>query len=233
VRFALAIACAATAAVSCLAVLHWLQDAPDREPPPAVGAALHREPPAVAMPPPAEDASLDGAQLASELARSAEAREEALRAAIRDIGQDESLSLDGRLERYREAVKGQVRPGFDSPSLLTEVFLRMPGVQKELAALGPSARSRELAHIRRELGYDDAGIARMEEIDARREARWENGLAYMQERARVVATFEGGAREDELDALRSEYFGEQAPTIAREERDEFFRFERPRVYGRN
>jgi hypothetical protein len=233
VRFALAIACAATAAVSCLAVLHGLQDAPDREPPPAVGAALRGEPPAVAAPPPAPEPSLGGAQLASELARSAEAREEALRDALRSIGEDASLSLDGRLERYREAVKQQVRPGFDTPSVLAEAFLRMPGVQQELAALGPSERSRELAHIRRELGYDDAGIARMQELDDRHEMRWQNGLAYMEERARVVATFDGDAREVELRALRTEYFGEQAPTIEREERDDFFRFERPRVYGRN
>jgi hypothetical protein len=73
----------------------------------------------------------------------------------------------------------------------------------------------------------------MRELDARREARWQNGLAYMEERARVEASFEGAAREDELRALRERYFAEQAPTIEAEERDDFFRFERPRIYGRN
>jgi hypothetical protein len=73
----------------------------------------------------------------------------------------------------------------------------------------------------------------MEQVDERREARWQNGLAYLQERARLEASFEGEALEGELRALREEYFAHEAPTIEAEERDGFFRFERPRVYGRN
>jgi hypothetical protein len=117
--------------------------------------------------------------------------------------------------------------------MLAELFLRMEPVQRELAAQSPAARANTLAHIRRELGFDEAAIARMAAIDERREARWQDGLAYMQERARVAAAFEGAAREAELRALREEWFGPEAATIEAEERDGFFRFERPRVYGRN
>ena len=70
-------------------------------------------------------------------------------------------------------------------------------------------------------------------VDERHEARWQNGRAYMQERARLAATFEGDALAAELHALREEYFGAEAPTIEAEERGDFFRFERPRIYGRN
>ena len=63
--------------------------------------------------------------------------------------------------------------------------------------------------------------------------RWKNGLAYMQERARLQTRFEGAALEGELRALREEYFAHEAPTIEAEERDGFFRFERPRIDGRN
>ena len=38
---------------------------------------------------------------------------------------------------------------------------------------------------------------------------------------------------DELRHLRARYFADEAPTIEREEGGGFFRFERPRVYGRN
>lgn len=55
----------------------------------------------------------------------------------------------------------------------------------------------------------------------------------MQERTRLTSTFEGDALEAELRALREEYFAHEAPTIEAEERDGFFRFEGPRVYGRN
>jgi hypothetical protein len=53
------------------------------------------------------------------------------------------------------------------------------------------------------------------------------------ERARLEATFESDALEGELRALREEHFADEAPTIEAEGRDGFFRFDRPRVYGRN
>ena len=146
--------------------------------------------------------------------------------------------LEARLDRYREALEAArqtapAAPILQNPGMLAEVFLRMDGVQRELAALGPTARSRELAHIRRELGFDEQAVARMEALDERREARWQNGLAYMQERGRLAGSFAGDALEAELRALRDEYFDHEAPTIEAEERDGFFRFERPRIYGRN
>jgi hypothetical protein len=233
-----AAACAVAAAAS-LFVLHGttIRRASDRAPARAdVSARAPAPEHAIGLP--ARQTPPDLAALTAEIARRAEAREEALRAAVLRIGEDETLSLDARLERYREALEAHRAEAPEtallaSPSMQAEIFLRMEGVQRELAALSPSARSGELAHIRRELGFDDGQIARMEEVDDRRQARWDNGLAYMQERARAVATFEGDALDAELHSLREEYFAHEAETIAAEERDGFFRFERPRIYGRN
>jgi lipase chaperone LimK len=83
------------------------------------------------------------------------------------------------------------------------------------------------------MGFTEEEVARMQELDARRDARWPNGLDYMRERERIVATFEGEFLEEELQHLRERHFGYEAETIAREERHGFFRYERPRIYGRN
>jgi hypothetical protein len=109
----------------------------------------------------------------------------------------------------------------------------MEPVQAELAALRPADRRARLDEIRAEMGFDEDEIARLRELDARRDARWERGLAYMEERRRLAATFEGDALEAELDHLRERTFAHEAQTIAREERAGFFRYERPRIYGRN
>jgi hypothetical protein len=46
--------------------------------------------------------------------------------------------------------------------------------------------------------------------------------------------FKGPEREEKLKALREKYFQDEANTIEREEEnDNFFRFERPHIYGRN
>ncbi len=207
--------------------------------------AANRGPTGAPSPPakPTEKASKHGttddeARFVAEVARSADAQERTLRESITRIGEDEALALDARLERYRDAVRSAQERDPSAPilsqrSMLAEVFLRMPGVQRELSEMSPSARNRALHHIRRELGFDEQEVARMEEIDRRHEERWQNGLAYMRERSRIASTFEGEALEAELRALREEYFAHEASTLEAEERGGFFRFERPRIYGRN
>jgi hypothetical protein len=238
-RTRLAIVAVAAGAAACLSVTYALREPPGTAAAPASAAPeLPQSPPVAAAPERPPRAPVRETDLLAAMARSAEEHEEALRAAIVRIGEDDALPIRSRLDRYREAVTAAREtapeaPLLENPAMLAEVFLRMEGVQRELAALGPTARSGELAHIRRELGFDEESIARMEATDERREARWQNGRAYMQERARLSASFAGDPLEAELHALRGEYFGQEAPTIEREERDGFFRFERPRIYGRN
>jgi hypothetical protein len=238
-RTRLAIVAVAAGAAACLAVAHALREPPGSAPAVvAVAPELAQSPPIAAAPARPPQAPAHETDLLAAMARSAEANEEALRAAILRIGEDDALPLRSRLDRYREAVTAAREtapnaPLLENPAMLAEVFLRMEGVQRELAALSPTARSGELAHVRRELGFDEESIARTEAIDDRREARWQNGRAYMQERARLSASFAGDPLQAELHALRDEYFGQEAPTIEAEERDGFFRFERPRIYGRN
>lgn len=249
----LALASLAVATAACLAVMYALREeppAPGTEPVASASVGEAPSPPAppvTAAPPPVPDPAADAPAPApppdseadlAERVRQAEAQEQALRDLLLGVAKDDSLPLEARLDRYREAIERAREAHPDAPifrfhSMLTELFLRMEPVQRELAALSPEARANALAHIRRELGYDEAGIARMAELDARREARWQTGLAYMEERRRLTTTFEGEALETELRALRNEYFGPEAPTIEAEEQQGFFRFERPRIYGRN
>jgi len=238
-RITLLIASGAVGAASCLAVMVALRGPAGPEPvlvsDASAPAPAAPEPIAQGPPPRASEPDAD---FVREVARAEEAREQALRDAILAIGEEPGLTVDARLERLREAVEAargenEAAAAFVTPSMLAEVFLRMDGVQQELVAMSPGERAGELAHIRRELGYDEAEIARMEAIDERREARWQNGLAYMKERERIAASFEGDALEAELHALRAEYFAHEAQTIEAEERSGFFRFERPRIYGRN
>lgn len=62
---------------------------------------------------------------------------------------------------------------------------------------------------------------------------WENGKAYMTERQALAQQYTGDQLKQELDSLRRQYFESSARTIELEESDGFFRFNRPRVYGRN
>jgi hypothetical protein len=173
-----------------------------------------------------------------DVALETEAREQAERRALTHPPGSENATIDQRLELYKQALEKRTE-GLDPArvlpyrSVLTEVFLRIEDVQRELATLQPADRAQQIARIRRELGYGDAEIERLAREDEVKEGRWQTGLAYMEERRRVAATFEGEALAQELAALRTRYFAGTALTIEREEASGFFRFERPRVYGRN
>ena len=54
----------------------------------------------------------------------------------------------------------------------------------------------------------------------------------MESRDQLLASNEN-LPEDQLDELRSQFFGNSASTIAKEEANGFYRFQRPRYYGRN
>ncbi|NPC76752.1 hypothetical protein HPC49_00590 [Pyxidicoccus fallax] len=153
---------------------------------------------------------------------------------------DPTLPLEAQQSAFldRLSAAGGVDPRAPDAHLVrsqaTELFLRLEPVQARLAAMPVDERRAALAGIRRRMGYSEEMIARKAAEDVYRDARWENGHAYMKARAELFSRLEQGeALEAELRSLRERYFGHEAPTIAREEDAGFFRFQRRRVLGRN
>jgi lipase chaperone LimK len=112
-------------------------------------------------------------------------------------------------------------------------FLDLSSVQKELATLPPARRSENLRTIRKEMGLDDAALQRWDELDKVRDTRWEVGSQYMSEREALAQQYSGPELEARLTELRARYFSDEAQTIAEEEQSGFYRFTRPRQWGRN
>lgn len=112
-------------------------------------------------------------------------------------------------------------------------FLDLPSVQKDLTAMAPQERSQNLRNIRKELGLDEEALKRWDDLDKTRDSRWDAGAKYMAEREALSKQLSGPALETKLQELRARYFGTEAEIIAQEEDGGFFRFERPRQWGRN
>jgi lipase chaperone LimK len=112
-------------------------------------------------------------------------------------------------------------------------FLDLSSVQRELTAMSPEARSQSLRTIRKELGLDEEALKRWDELDRTRDMRWQAGAAYMAEREALSKQFSGPELEAKVQELRARFFGAEADIIAQEEATGFFRFERPRQWGRN
>jgi hypothetical protein len=81
--------------------------------------------------------------------------------------------------------------------------------------------------------FTEKQLESMAKRDADNELRWEAGLQYMKEREAVVQQYTGPEQEEKLKALREQYFDDEAKTIELEEKDDFYRFKRPHIYGRN
>jgi len=248
-RHVLGLASAATMVLTCVLVT-WVMGAwrPDGSPAPsgswlpqtAARAPVEAPPPSLGSPVGGAGASDDppSRETFEAAARAAALAEEAARADLTAAAASVDEPLEVRVDLYLQALRDALAASgaesmLEHRSVWTEHFVRMEVVQEELAAASPDARRRALAQIRRRMGYDEPQVARMEELDATREARWAVGLEYMEERRRLESTFEGAVLEDELRRLRERTFGPAAKTIEREEASGFHRFERPRIYGRN
>jgi lipase chaperone LimK len=112
-------------------------------------------------------------------------------------------------------------------------FLDLSTVQKELSAMTPQERSQNLRTIRKEMGLDEEALKRWDELDRTRDTRWDSGAKYMAEREILAKQLSGPELEAKLQQLRARYFGSEAEIIGQEEASGFFRFERPRQWGRN
>ena len=180
----------------------------------------------------------DAAKIWSGDVLASEARKEKVKETLVILNKSDNTSIDRKVEMYQGALQNAYK---DTPEefilgqnhLMVTVFFSIDSVQDELKKMTPEQRQWEMDNIRRKMGFPEEQIAEMEKRDADRDLRWGKGLNYMQERDVVTKELKGAEREERLKALREQYFQDEAKTIELEEKDNFFRFKRPRVYGRN
>jgi hypothetical protein len=109
----------------------------------------------------------------------------------------------------------------------------LSSIQRELTDLSPAERTKSLRTIRQEMGLDEEALKRWDTLDRTRDGRWDAGARYMTERAALAKELSGEELETRLQEVRARYFGTEAEVIGQEEASGFFRFESPRVWGRN
>lgn len=180
----------------------------------------------------------DAKEIWSEEIIAFEQKKQDVRETISYLDEATDMTIYEKLDVYQSSLKDAYDGSteefvLDNKGLLAKVFLSIGSVQDELKQLDPERRQQEINNIRRELGFTQQQVEYLEGRDTRRDQRWENGLAYMEERELLEQNLEGPELESELAALRKEYFKHEANTIALEEKDGFFRYRRPRIYGRN
>jgi hypothetical protein len=164
-------------------------------------------------------------------------RHEQIYDAMDAINQTPDATVDQALDTYVDSINqayGEKAPQFmeDRATELMTGFLGLDAVQDDLHAMAPDARSRQLENVRAKMGLDEAARQRWRDLDAHRDAAWEAGERYMEERQKIVDTYDGSDETRRLSDLRGRIFGEEAETIASEESSGFFRFGHRRVYGR-
>jgi hypothetical protein len=167
-----------------------------------------------------------------------EVRTAAMQDIMAVIGESREISIEEKLDIFQDALRQTYENSPDDHVLgqrfmLAKVFFSIDSVQEDLKAMSPELRQFEMDQIRRELRLSEQEIENMKVLDAARDRQWETGLSYMEEREAVLLQYRGPEQEEKLKALREKYFQDEANTIALEENDDFFRFNRPRIYGRN
>ncbi len=167
-----------------------------------------------------------------------EERQQDMKETIRLLNESYDTTIEEKLDIYIEALNETYENTpeayfLENRGLLSKVFFGIESVQKELTEMPTDQRQMEINDIRREMGFTQPQIEEHEKLDIYRNKRWETGLNYMKERDALASRYSGADLEEKLKPLREKYFKHEAITIEREENDGFFRYERPRVYGRN
>ncbi|HNY64265.1 MAG TPA: hypothetical protein PKM41_02430 [Deltaproteobacteria bacterium] len=167
-----------------------------------------------------------------------EARKAQMQDTLAALSENDGTSIEDKFQVYESALRATYKDSpeafiLEQPELLSKVFFSIDSVQDELKAMSPEARQQAISDIRRQMGSSEEQVERMAARDADNERRWQVGYQYMEKRDEAVKLYQGAELEERLDALRQQYFGNEANTIALEEKDNFFRFKRPRIYGRN
>jgi len=168
-----------------------------------------------------------------------DARKAKMQDAIAFINESQDTTMEEKLQLYKDVLQETYKGSpeeylLNQKPILTTVFFSIDSVQNELKQMSPDKRQMAINKIRREMGFTEEMVNEMEKVDQDNNRRWKVGLQYMEERKKVVEEFQGEQQQEQLKVLREKYFGDEAQTIQmEEEKDGFFRFERPHYYGRN
>lgn len=153
---------------------------------------------------------------------------------LEESGELQLTELAHQLHTRAEEIYGSdMTRQFAGSGALGHALFSLDSVQSHLHQLPPDQRQQTITDLRRQFGYPEAALERMAKQDQLREEKWQNGNAYMAKRQTLSQRLAGEELESALNHLREEHFGIAAPTIAREEEEGFYRFERPRRYGLN
>lgn len=180
---------------------------------------------------------LFGKEAADEIWAS-EQKNQAVADTLKEIDSLEGKTIGEKLTTYTDRLEDIYEDKYDTylENHRHEVmnrFLSLESVQSELDAMSAEARAESLREIRKGMGLDKEALERWDTLDQNRDARWESGKKYMEERAALIATYSGRELEQKLTELRRRYFGDEAEVIAAEEENGFFRYARPRRWGQN
>ncbi|MGP4843949.1 hypothetical protein ACTXGQ_07450 [Marinobacter sp. 1Y8] len=164
-------------------------------------------------------------------------KQQQVKQAMQALDQSKINSLDETLFQLKSTLDDTYGAGVQAAAVnqgvVAQAYFGFESVQSRLRTLSPEARQQKINDVRRQIGYSDAQVANLAKHDARREKRWNNGNAYMEERNKLAQNLKGAELDQAVADLRQEYFEAEAQTIRKEEDSGFFRYERPRLYGRN
>ncbi|GLQ30354.1 hypothetical protein [Litoribrevibacter albus] len=156
---------------------------------------------------------------------------------LASLNQADQVTMDERLyiltSTIEEEYQSTLASGLMDKSMMAGVFFGLDSVQNDLKTMSPEERQEEINRVRKQLGFTDEQIERLSSMDQKNEARWQTGYKYSAARKALESQYTGAELESKLQALREEMFEREAKTIAMEEASGFYRFDRPRVFGRN
>ncbi|HEX4869983.1 MAG TPA: hypothetical protein VFV15_04570 [Moraxellaceae bacterium] len=167
-----------------------------------------------------------------------EMREQKLQEKLTELATSTAPFRD-KADTYIEALRatyGDRITGPEAPHLTQNMtrFLELESVQRDLRGVGLEERRQRLREFRQAMGLDEAALKRWDALDVERDSARVTGQAYLDERARLEARYQGAELQARLETLQERLFGaEEATFIRNEEASGYYRFKTPQTLGVN
>jgi hypothetical protein len=161
---------------------------------------------------------------------------ETINQVLKGLNRVKGASLKQKLAFFHDTIQQEYASDSDAyikehQKDLLDSFFKLESVQSDLKRMQPQERRQNLMTIGQTFGMDGNTLAKWEALEKVRDQRWEKGALYMRDRQQVIDSVPQELREIILNELRQKYFGNEAATVAGEEKAGYFRFKVKRLYG--
>ncbi|MCP3923514.1 MAG: hypothetical protein GY714_13125 [Desulfobacterales bacterium] len=158
--------------------------------------------------------------------------------AVKDFAENTDDSFSEKVIKFRETINALYGDNSESfisgnSEKLAVMVIENRSIQNALTDMENEERHVYIENIRTAMGMPEKKVKFLKSYDMAKDKEWEKGSDYRKNYDSINSESVGDEKEEKLNELRKNVFGDMAKTIKIEEQAGFYRYNTKRIYGKN